>query len=196
MSFDVMGGGEIMKYLVVNDEHELYRQMYADIFNTTEYDVEEIGRMKEPKYFKLLYKIQFNAKLNAHFLVPFKSIWDSYYDLAHYNFKSEEEYTILLLNGSVKVHYNREFFLKLKKKNPNVKLVLIMYDSVSNARSVQTILMFDIFDTIFSFDEKDCKKYKFERIYQTFSKPNFVKKDPKLHSRAFLSVEAMIEQNC
>lgn len=31
-----------MKYLVVNDEHELYRQMYADMFNTTEYDVEQI----------------------------------------------------------------------------------------------------------------------------------------------------------
>lgn len=174
-----------MKYLVVNDEHELYRQMYADIFNASEYDVEQINRMKEPKYFKLLYKIQFNAKLNAHFLVPFKSIWDAYYDLAHYKFKPEEEYTILLLNGSVKVHYNREFFLKLKKRNSNVKLVLIMHDSVCNARSVQTLHMFDVFDKVFSFDAGDCKKYNFERIYQTFSKPSFVKEDSKLHSTAF-----------
>ena len=174
-----------MKYLVVNDEHELYRQMYADMFNTTEYDVEQINRMKEPKYFKFLYKIQFNPKLNAHFLVPFKSIWDSYYDLAHYKFKSDEEYTILLLNGSVKVHYNKKFFLKLKKKNTNIKLVLIMHDSVNNARSVQTIHMFGVFDTIFSFDAKDCEKYGFERIYQTFSRPDFVKKDLKMYSRAF-----------
>lgn len=174
-----------MKYLMIDDEHELYRQMYADLLSTTDYDVEEIHRMREPSHFKLLFKMQFNTKLNAHFLVPFKSIWDSYYDLAHYDFKADEEYIVLLLNGSVKVHYNRKFFLELKKRNPQVRLVLIMHDSVDNARSKQTIHMFDVFDKIFSFDKSDCEKYGFERIYQTFSKPKFVEKDSRLYSKAF-----------
>ena len=105
-----------MKYLIVDDEHELYRQMYADLFRTTLYDVEEIHRMQEPKHFKLLFKIQFDSRLNAHFLVPFKSIWDSYYDLDHYDFKPDEKYTVLFLNGSVKAHYSRRFFLNLTEK--------------------------------------------------------------------------------
>lgn len=174
-----------MKYLIVDDEHELYRQMYADLFRTTLYDVEEIHRMQEPKHFKLLFKIQFDSRLNAHFLVPFKSIWDSYYDLDHYDFKPDEKYTVLFLNGSVKAHYSRRFFLNLKRKNPNVRLVLIMHDSVANARSMQTIRMFDVFDKIFSFDAMDCERYGFEKIYQTFSKPDFVEKNPELHSKAF-----------
>lgn len=174
-----------MKYLIIDDEHELYKQMYAELLRTDLYDVEEIRRMRKPQKWKLLYKIHFSPKLNAHFYIPFKFIWNSYYDLNHYNFKDGEQYTVLFLNGSVKVHYNKYFFKKLKKRNPNVKLVLIMYDSVKHARSVQTLKMFDVFDTVFSFDEEDCYRYGFKRLYSIFSIPDFVEEDKTLKSAAF-----------
>lgn len=177
--------GTFMKYLIINDEHELYRQMYADLFKTKEYNIEEIPRMDVPNKWKFLYNIHFSTRLNAHMLIPFKWIWDSYYNLGHYPFDDKEQYTVILLNGSVRVHYSIRFFKELKKKHPNIKLVLIMYDSVNHVRSKQTLKMLPLFDTIFSFDENDCQTYGFQRIYSTFSIPDFVKKDESLHSAAF-----------
>lgn len=34
-----------MKILIIDDEHELYKSMFSDLFKETKYDIEEISRM-------------------------------------------------------------------------------------------------------------------------------------------------------
>lgn len=41
-----------MKFLVIDDEHELYRVMMNDLFTQTHYQVEEVKRVEMPSIVK------------------------------------------------------------------------------------------------------------------------------------------------
>lgn len=176
-----------MKFLIIDDEHELYKQMFMDVLNkkNNEYDVEEIKRIIIPKPLVPIYKLHFNAKINRHFFLPFKSIWNPFYQIHKYRFEPKQKYCIIFLNGSVKQHFSKKYLKDLKRKNPNIKLVMIMYDSFSNPAAKRPIKLIPEFDIVFSFDKEDCKKYGFEHIYSTFSIPDSVILDDKYHSSAF-----------
>lgn len=174
-----------MKYLVVNDEHELYRQMYADLFKHNEYKIEEISRILVPKLLVPFYKLHFNDRINRHFWLPLKEIWNPFYRLHKYDYKTNEQYGLIFLNGSLRLHFNKTYLKKLKKNHPNIKLIMVLYDTVDNLKTPNCLKLMSFFDTVFSFDEFDCKKYGFERIYSTFSQPDFVKRDDTMRSKAF-----------
>lgn len=176
-----------MKYIIVDDEHELYKQMYSDILlkKSKKFDVEEIKRITIPTILKPFYKLHFSDKINSHFFIPLKSIWNRFYQLHQYDYKDSERYCIIFLNGTLRTHYSKKYFEKLKAKHTNIKLVMILYDSKTNPSSKRAYELIDVFDTIFSFDEADCKKYGFEYIYSTFSIPDFVKTNSKYYSSAF-----------
>lgn len=175
----------IMKYLIVDDEHELYKNMYADLFKTNNFHIEEIPRVTPPSFLKFLYKLHFNLKINRHIFLPFKNIWTKYYTLYSYNFNKDEEYCIIFLNGTLNLFFSVQKLKSLKDKYPNLHYVLIMYDSINTMSIKRPLNFIPIMDTIFSFDEQDCKKYNFERIYSTFSKPDFVYNDPIKKTNAF-----------
>lgn len=174
-----------MKILVVDDEHELYKRMFSDLFKETEYDIEEIPRMKIPGWLKPIYKFHFNDRINRHLWLPFKNVWNNFYTLHKYSFNDSETYYVLFMNGSLKYHFSRKYLKKLKSQHPNVKLVMILYDSFSNPTAKRSIGMIPEFDYVFSFDQGDCEKHGFERIYSTFSRPNFVREDESKKSKAF-----------
>lgn len=174
-----------MKILVVDDEHELYKRMFSDLFKETAYDIEEIPRMKIPVWLKPAYKMHFNDRINRHLWLPFKNIWNIFYTLHKYSFDDRETYYVLFMNGSLKYHFSRQYLKRLKSQHSNVKLVMILYDSFSNPTAKRSIRMIPEFDYVFSFDQGDCEKHGFERIYSTFSRPNFVREDECKKSKAF-----------
>ena len=163
--------------------------MYADALTTDKYDVEEITRMDEVKH-NLFYRICFSNKINSCICVPFKGVWDKCYPLGRYQFKNNEKYAVIFLNGSIRHFFSLSFFRKFKKRHPNVKLILTLYDSLHNVYSKQTLKMLKYFDTVFSYDEEDCGKRGFERIYHTLSKPNFVFDEAEKHTSVFFIGEA------
>ena len=174
-----------MKYLIIDDEKELYKRMFADLFKPNGYSIEELPRMKIPAILKPLYRIQHNDKINRRVWIPGKMIWKPFYQLHKYDFNDDEQYCIIFLNGTLRYHFSSKYLKSLKKKHNNIKLVMILYDSYSNPSAQRSISMVPIFDCVFSFDEKDCQKYGLERIYSTFSYPSFVKKDDSIHTDAF-----------
>lgn len=174
-----------MKFLIIDDEHILYRRMFADCFKPNKYNIEEVPRMKIPKALSWLYRIHFSNKINRHLWLPFKMIWKPFYCLHKYDFDDKEEYFILFLNGSLRLHFSEKYLLQLKKAHHNVKLVMILYDSFSNPSAKRSIEMIPCFDYVFSFDPGDCEKHGFEYIYSTFSKPDFVSSDEQKKSTAF-----------
>lgn len=174
-----------MKYLIVDDEHELYQCMYADLFRTKEYEVEEIKRMQMPDLLKPFYRLHFSDRINRRIFLPLKGMWNSFYALSSYPFKSDENYCVIFLNGSLRYHYSIRYFSNFKKNHPNVKLAMILYDSFSNFSAKRSINMIPVFDFVFSFDQNDCKAHGLTHIYSTFSKPDFVSKEESFKSKVF-----------
>lgn len=174
-----------MKILIVDDEHELYKRMFADLFKETKYDIEEISRMAIPSVLKPIYSIHFSDRINRHIRLPFKSIWKSFYTLHKYPFKKSETYYILFMNGSLRYRFSKKYLRKLRKEHSNIRLVLLLYDSFSNPTAKRSIGMIPEFDYVFSFDQGDCERHGFERIYSTFSKPEDVNVDESKKSTAF-----------
>lgn len=174
------------KYLVVNDEHELYDVMYADLFRTEEYDIQQINRfMPMPKILQKLNEIHFNDRVNRHIWLPFKGIWNRWYSIEQYPFSKDEQYWIIFLNGTFRNFYSYKYLSEFKNKHPNVRLAMVMYDSFSNKYASRAIKMMPIFDKVFSFDAGDCRRYGLDFIYSTFSYPSFVNQDERFHKGAF-----------
>lgn len=179
-----------MKYLIIDDEHELYKNMFSGIFENNKYDIEEVERVHVPFGLKFFYKIHFSDKINRNIFLPFKCVWNKLYGLSRYKFEKEQEYFIIFMNGSLRYHFSIKYLKKLKKKNPNVKYAMIMYDSFSNPAAKRAIKMIPIFDIVLSFDDNDCNKYGLEKIYSTFSYPKGMIKNDKYKSKAFFVGQA------
>ena len=76
-----------MKFIIIDDEHELYKRMFADCFKESKYDIEEIPRMVIPSFAKPFYKVHFSDKINRRIWIPGKMlIWKSCYRLHKYHF--------------------------------------------------------------------------------------------------------------
>ncbi len=176
-----------MKYLIIDDENELYQQMFQDLFRTTDYDVEEIPRIRAAGVMKKIEQLHFNNRINRHWFLPFKSVWKNRYGLEQYSFDEKEEYMVLFVNGMLKYYFDRKQLEEFKKKHKNVKLCLIFFDSFSNGSAARAVGMRDLFDIVFSFDQEDCRRYGMEYVYSVFSVPDFVYEAKEDRSSAFFA---------
>lgn len=175
-----------MKFIIIDDEHELYKNMYADIIHGQYGDIVEVSNFQElPKVLKMLEKILYNRRLNRHIKVPFKGKYNRYYTLSSYTFDPKEKYWIIMLNGTLCSYYSEEFLQNLKREHHNVKLAMVLYDDFANRSAQRAISMIPVFDKVFSFDEQNAREYGLEYIYSTFSIPNDLKLDEKYKSNAF-----------
>lgn len=172
-----------MKFLMIDDEHILYKVMMADLFRQEEYDVEEISRMQLPKLFQRVYDLHHTYRFD----IPFKGIWNRYYALHKYPFRPEETYVVLFMNGSLRKHFDKRYLLNIKRKHPNVKLALLLFDQSSYFSARRSIALRDVFDYAFSFDDDDCQKYNMEKFYTCFSYPDHVYSDESVKSTAYFA---------
>lgn len=159
-----------MKFLIVDDEHELYKVMFADILHDRVKNVHEIPKFnKLPRVLKLIKPIIFNDRINRHCFVPGKSLYNKYYSICNYKFKKSEKYWIIFLNGTLNSYYSKKVLMNIKTKYSNVRLALIMYDHFENHASKRVKSLISVFDHVFSFDPNDCEKYNLDYIFSTFS---------------------------
>lgn len=86
------------KVLVINDENQLYRQMFDDLWDMN--CVEEIPKICIPHTLRPLYKIHFSSKINRVIKLPFKNMWEKFYGLGRYDFIDDQDYWVLILNGA------------------------------------------------------------------------------------------------
>ena len=174
-----------MKFLVIDDEHELYRVMMNDLFTQTHYQVEEVKRVEMPSIAKKIHDIYYSRKINRFFEMPGKSLWNHWYTLHNYPFVKDETYVVIFMNGSLRHYYNERYLKNIKKQHTNVKLCLLIFDKSIYYGAKRAISMRKCFDYVFSFDEEDCKKYGFIRFYNCFSHPYGIYKDNSKQSDAF-----------
>lgn len=175
-----------MKFIIIDDEHELYKRMYTDILQNQSDDIIEVSNFQKlSKVLKILEKVLYNRRLNRHIKVPFKKLYNRYYTLSSYNFDPKEKYWIIILNGTLCSYYSEEYLLNLKRCNSNIKLAMVLYDSFSNRSAKRAISLIPAFDVVFSFDERNAHEYGLKYIYSTFSTPDYLKVDENYKSSAF-----------
>lgn len=155
---------------VVDDETQLYRQMFSDLWNME--GIEEIPKICIPQIARPLYRMHFSNKLNSIVKLPFKSFWNRFYGLSRYEWKDEDDYWVVILNGAVKTHLSMDYLKTVKTAHGNIKYALVFFD-VYRPGDYQNGINFDVFDMILSFDKADCSKYGFTFMPQgqVFSKP-------------------------
>ena len=174
-----------MTFLMIDDEHELYRVMMADIFDQSKYTVQELKKTKMPKWIKVMHDFHYSRRMNKFFEMPGKFIWNKWYELHKYPFKENEKYVVLFMNGTLRNNYNTTYLMNIKKRHQNVKMCLLIFDKSIYYGAKRAISMRECFDYVFSFDIDDCEKYKFEHFYNCFSRPKYIETDNSIESDAF-----------
>ncbi|WP_028043613.1 hypothetical protein [Candidatus Stoquefichus massiliensis] len=174
-----------MKYIMINDEHELYRAMMNDLFIQNIYDVVELQRMKIPSFLKKIYNLHYDDRINKRIPLPFKQIWYPFYELHKYDFDPNENYCVIFMNGSLRKHFEKDYLLQIKKKHANVKFALLIFDSSKYPGARRSYDLLALFDYKFSFDKNDCERYKLEYFYNCLSFPKNISEDTNKKSDAF-----------
>ena len=179
-------GDRELKFFIVDDEDELYKIMFADLIKADDPDITEIPKFRRlPDWLNKLRLIHFSDRINRHLWLPFKGLWNPLYTLSKLDVNKDEVYWVVFLNGTLRNYYSLNYLKQLKKKHPNMKLAMIMYDSLSNRSTKRAVEKMPVFDKIFSFDKGDCEQKGFERILSTYSVPQTVHLDEQYKNDAF-----------
>ena len=99
-----------------------------------------------------------------------------YYSLKYVKFNKNEDYIIILTDHATRKMETR-FLMELKKQY-NITYVLVLLDPLSKSSdiNIKQKIIDKNFDSVFSFDFEDCKKYGFNFFEQLYSGVEFEKK--------------------
>lgn len=123
-------------------------------------------------FLKVIRKIHLSKKINKIIKLPMRWIW---YDLKEIQLNADDNYIIMML-PSVFFDYDMNVINKIAK-HKNVKLVLILLDTVGVntpvGRIIDDIYKDKVWSYIFSYDKNDAEKYGFIYLNECYySKPN------------------------
>lgn len=175
-----------MIFLLIDDEHQLYKKMYEEVITSGRKDIIEIPRFTHMNLMlRGICRLHFNPRINSHLWLRGKSIWNGHYSLSSYKFDENEQYVAIFMNGTIRLYYSIDYFRQFKKEHPNVKTAMVLYDSSSNQSAKRCFALASVFDIVLSFDSEDCKKYGFKWFNSTLSMPRGLSHDDNYKSSAF-----------
>lgn len=106
----------------------------------------------EVDFFSGLTPITFKRKalIRLNFKKHLKNEEENYQNLIIREIKSD--YNIVFIIGGIET--SESFIIKIKKKNPNAKFILYLWDSFDRLPNIQSVL--HCFTSVYSFDRLDC----------------------------------------
>ena len=128
---------------------------------------------------KIIRKVHLSKKLGKIVHLPLKRIW---YDLSELQIEKNNNYVIMMLPN---VFFDYDIsIIKRYKKYKNVKLVLILLDTVGvntpAGRLIDTLYKDKMWDYILSYDYNDVQKYGFYYLDESYySKPEIEEQEIK-----------------
>ncbi|WP_304960400.1 hypothetical protein [Thomasclavelia cocleata] len=157
-----------MKNLIITDNYELWKYLFSENGDIIGFPY---NGFKKGSISFFIYKITHSKKIGR----PFLAQWNNY--VINKWEKKNNSKIILFLNPAIWSWYMHEDFLKQLKKR-NVKLVLLMLDSMSTMRkefSNKILYMSSYFEIIYTFDFNDAKKYNWIYTQMYYSKLSNIK---------------------
>lgn len=100
-----------------------------------------------------------------------KWLWNRFYTLFNYPFEKNNQHYIIFWDSALSVYYSEYFFIQLKKRHPNIKLVFYIYDQMNRRYSKRILRMSQYADAIFCTIPENCKEYGFEYFPLVYSNP-------------------------
>lgn len=100
-----------------------------------------------------------------------KWFWNHFYNLFNYPFENENQHYIIFWDSAISVYYSEYFFIQLKRRHPNIKLVLYIYDQMNRWYSKRILRMSQYADAIFCTIPENCDEYGFDYFPLVYSSP-------------------------
>ncbi|NLG05624.1 MAG: hypothetical protein GX567_17640 [Clostridia bacterium] len=99
-----------------------------------------------------------------------KSLFYPFYTLYRLSYNQECGHTVIFFNSLFWLGYDEAFLKKLKKKHPQLKLILYIVDPMSGFSTDRFGHLFPYFETIYCVNKKDCETYGFHYYPLVYSK--------------------------
>lgn len=146
----------IHNYVIVGDAG-YYMVGYYDIIklDNVQYFSTIYGNIKS-KFNRLIFRITFSGKINKIIKNPFSSY--IFPRLFPFKFNIEKP-LVFIFFGNTQYIYQSNYISYLRKKYPNIKIVLYMQDIIARNYALNFDIARKKFDSILSYDNGDCKKY-------------------------------------
>lgn len=106
-------------------------------------------------------------------------LFDKRYKLSTCNFKDYEKNYIVIFNSALMHYYSNGYFRRLKKNNPNIKIVLYIIDPMPNGLWKRMEGMLISFDKVLTAHLYNSKKYGFGYFPYVYTKPSISVSDLK-----------------
>lgn len=164
-------------YFVGYTSPRVESQHLADIKNDP--DVELITenlniKLRRNKVLKKIFFLCHSWKIIKDGEPVFKNFWNRFYSILEYPFEEQNEHYIIFFDSAISQYYSEAFFLKLKER-PNVKIVLYVYDQMTQYYSDRILRMSRYADVVICTIHEDCKQYGFTYfplVYPCINNPN------------------------
>ncbi len=162
-----------------NPANDFVSNIFSDLFKSNKIKCCSVNKKKIKNIFlKAIQRVHLSYKISKVIKLPLKKIW---YDFSEFEFNDIDEYYIIVTTNLF-FDYDISIFKELSK-HKNVKLVLILWDTVGVdtpvGRKIAEIYKYKIWNYIFSYDINDAKKHNFHYLNEHYySKPQIEENVP------------------
>ena len=155
------------KIVIVTNKGPIHSIMFSDLKNVENVIyLEEKISLSNP-ILRIINKVHESRKVRKLIKIPYRKIWYDLYNISKVTSDSCYKYKIIFTDVTV-TDYTVEYLKEMKKKN-NIELNLLMINPLNKpdkyTGTITNYLNDNLFHNIYTFDEKDAKKYGF--IYET-----------------------------
>ncbi len=98
-------------------------------------------------------------------------IFDGKYALSHCDYAANDKNYVVIFNSALLQYYSREYFLRLKRKNPNIKYILYIIDPMPDGLWPEIKDTIDVFDDVMTIHPYNCRRYGFQYLPYIYAKP-------------------------
>lgn len=134
-------------------------------------DVSCIDKDVNVKYLKKFFESCCKRKDKVTGNLHWEKFWYSRYTLSKIKYKRNDNNYIILFNSALTKYYSPAYFRWLKRKNPNIKLILYIVDQIDRCPRIPSF--FSEFDVIYTIIDRDAKEYNLNYYPLLYSKLPF-----------------------
>lgn len=174
-----------MNFIIIGSGSDYNQIMWSDIQK-----LENCKFLLNPsainnKFLYYFYHLHFSFNIKRKLNLPFKRFWRKYYSLEQIKIDPNEEYCIVF-NDVALGRYDENYLNKFTKLN-NVHLVLMLVNTMERMKPIIGSHL-KYFDSIYTFDQNDSKKFQFIYYPTMYSKINYELSDNKKSDAFFVGV--------
>lgn len=160
------------KYFFIAPGSDYGKAMWNDLQDLENTILFNSALATQNKFLRFLHHFHFSFRINSKFQLPLQNIWEGMYSLDKISFEQNKKYCVIFTD--ISAGRTGTEYLKKLNNNKNIKMIIILVNTMASREKILKKRL-EYFDTIFSFDKEDAKKYNF--IYHPTNYSKIYKRD-------------------